>query len=70
MMEIASGKHPLIYGIDGQSGLAVKHRELHPRFCDNLCGKKMRVCPCITESLCFTAEIITALEINCNLIKL
>ena len=54
-----------VYGMIGQWGPAVQHRELYPLFCDNLCGnriwKKMNMCICMTESLCCTAEIITNL---------
>ena len=32
--------HTVVYGITDQGGLAVQHRQLHPIFCDNLCGKK------------------------------
>ena len=50
------------YGTICQQGPAVWHRELYPIFCDNLCGeiiwKRMDVRTCITESLCYTAEMI------------
>ena len=54
-----------VYRTTGQQGPAVQHRELYPEFCDNLCGKRiqkgMDMCVYITDSLCCTAEIITAL---------
>ena len=57
--------HTVVYGMDGQWGTSVEHRELYPIFCDNLCGKRiqkrMDACICITELLCCTAEIITTL---------
>ena len=63
-----------VYGMDGQQGPAVYHRDLHSTFCDNLHGKRiwerMDVYICITESLCSTAEINTTLQINCTSIKL
>jgi len=32
--------HTAVYGMIGQWQPAVQHRELHPIFCDNLCGKR------------------------------
>ena len=37
------------------------HNKVCSMFCDHLCGKRMDVCTCITESCCCTAEIITTL---------
>ena len=48
--------HTVVYGMTGQQGPAVQHREHYPIFCDNLCGDI-----CITESLNCTAEMITTL---------
>ena len=52
-------------GMDGQRGSAVLHRELYTVFCDNLYGKtiwKRRVKGiCVTEALCYLAEINTTL---------
>ena len=33
--------HTEVYGMIGQWGPAVEHRELYPIFCDNLCGKRI-----------------------------
>ena len=48
--------HTEVYGMNGQQGPAVEHRELYPVFCDDLCGKRiwerMEVCTCITEKHC------------------
>ena len=33
-------KTTIIYGVIGQQGPAVQHRELYPIFCDPLYGKK------------------------------
>ena len=54
------------YGIwNGQWGSAVLHRDLYPIFCDDLYWKRifkrMDVHICITESPCYTAEIIKTL---------
>ena len=56
--------HTIMYGMDGQQGLAVQHREqLYPIFHNNLYGKRIGkrkdMCICITESLRCIAEIIT-----------
>ena len=57
--------HTDVYGMIGQWGPAVQHREFHPIFCDNLCGrriwKRRDTHPSIgiTDSPCYTAEIIT-----------
>ena len=34
--------HMEVYGMIGQWGPAVQHREFYPIFCDNLCGKRMQ----------------------------
>ena len=33
--------HTEVYGRTGQRGPALEHRELHPVFCDHLCGKRV-----------------------------
>ena len=33
--------HTELYGITGQRGPAVDHRELYPVFCDDLCGRRL-----------------------------
>lgn len=53
--------HTIVYGMDGQQGLAVQHREqLYPIFHNNLYGKRIGkrkdMCICITESLRCIAE--------------
>ena len=57
--------HTVVYGIIGQWGPAVQYREFYPIFCDSVYGKRiqkrMDMYTCTTESLCCTAEIITAL---------
>ena len=57
--------HTEVYGMIGQQGPAVKHRELHPTLCNNLCGKRTRrgtdVYTCLMEPLSCTAEMITIL---------
>ena len=56
---------PVVYGMTGQQGPAVLHRELYPVFCDKSMQEKNvkenRLCTCITDSLCCTAETITTL---------
>ena len=32
--------HTIVYGMDGQRGPAVQHRELYSIFCDNLYGEE------------------------------
>ena len=32
-------RHTKVYGMTGQQGPAVQHKELYPIFCDNLFGK-------------------------------
>ena len=55
--------HTMVYGIGGQQGPVVQHRELYQIFCDNLYWKrpekKMGICMYIIESLCCMAEITT-----------
>ena len=34
--------HTEVYGMTGQQGPAVEHRELYPGFCHHLCGKRIR----------------------------
>ena len=54
--------HTEVYGMTGQQGPAVEHRELSPVFCDLLLGKdpkRMDVRTCLTESLCRPTEVIT-----------
>ena len=57
--------HAIVYGMDGQQGPAVEHRDLYSTFCDNLyvkrTWKRMDMYICVNESLCRTAEIITTL---------
>ena len=65
--------HTEVYGMTGQQGPAVEHRELYPVSCDKLCGKRIFerwICVRMTRSLDCTAEIITTLSINYTLIKL
>ena len=54
-----------VYGIIGQQGPAIYHRELYTTLCDDLYGKRIRkrmgMCICVAESLWCTAEIITTL---------
>ena len=64
----------VIYGMTGQQGPAIEHRENYPIFSANLCGKRIwnivDVHICITELLCCIAEIIATLHINYNSTKL
>ena len=57
--------HTEVYGMTGQKGPAVQHRELYPVFCDALCGERVwertGVCARIAESVCCTGEINTTL---------
>ena len=50
--------HTEVYGMIGQWGPAIQHKELYPIFHDNLCGKRIwkriNVCTCITESLWYS----------------
>ena len=43
-----------VYGMDGQQGSAVQHREIYSVFCDHRHGSGHVMC--ITESLCCTVE--------------
>ena len=60
--------HTVVYGMTGQRGPAVEHRELCPISQDHLCGKRIRkrtdVCPWRTASLCCTADMIRTLDTN------
>ena len=66
--------HTEVYGMIGQWGPAVQHRELYPVFSDNLRGKRiykrMDMCICMAESFRCTADIITILKINYTSMKL
>ena len=66
--------HTAVYGMIGQWGPAVQHREFYPISCDSLRAKsiwkKTDVYTCITESLCCTADIVTTLYLNRTSIKL
>ena len=65
--------HTEVCGMIGRQGPAVEHRELYPIFCDHLCRKESEgewMCTCVTEALCCTEEMITALQINNVSIKL
>ena len=58
--------HTIVYGMDGQWGPTVKHRELYQYsvityIYEKKNWKKMDVCICISESLCCIAEIIMTL---------
>ena len=33
--------HTKVYGMIGQQGPALEHRELYPMFCTNVCGKRI-----------------------------
>ena len=63
-----------VYGVTGQRGPAVQHRELYPIFRHHLCGKRIwkriDVWTRITELPCCTEEMSTTLSINDTSIKL
>ena len=50
--------HTTIYKIDNQKGPTVQHKELYPKFCNNLYEKRIwkRMDVCIAASLCYTPE--------------
>ena len=52
--------HTMIYGMDGEQGPAVQHREIYSIFCDNLYWNAY-VCVYITKLICCAAEINTTL---------
>ena len=62
--------HTEVYGMTGQRGPAIEHRELYPISQFHLCGKRIwkrtDLCPCSTESPCCTAEMIRTLQLYFN----
>lgn len=39
--------HTEVYGMDGQQGHAVEHKEVYSTFCDKLCGKRVEKNGCV-----------------------